>query len=82
MPIQRPERKQSKVIISLSDGTVVEGTVHLGVGEFNNRVSDLLKGEEDFITLTQVTSNNREIDRHGDILFLNKSRVVWVIPVE
>jgi hypothetical protein len=82
MPIQRPERKFAKVIMSLRDGTVIDGTVHLGIGDYNSRVSDLLKGEEEFLTITQVTSNNREIDRHGDILFVNKTQVVWVIPVE
>ncbi|MEW5773710.1 MAG: hypothetical protein AB1916_09320 [Thermodesulfobacteriota bacterium] len=80
MPIQRPERKFAKVIMALSDGTIVEGTVHLGIGEYNTRVSDLLKGEEDFLTITDVTSNSRDIDRHGDILFVNKTQVVWVIP--
>ena len=82
MPIQRPERKFAKVIMALSDSTIVEGTVHLGIGEYNTRVSDLLKGEEDFLTLTEVSSNNRDIDRRGDILFVNKTQVAWVIPVE
>lgn len=82
MPIQRPERKFAKVIMALRDATILEGTVHLGIGDYNSRVSDLLKGEEDFLTITQVTSNNREIDRRGDILFVNKTQVVWVIPVE
>lgn len=82
MPIQRPERKFAKVIMALRDGTIVEGTVHLGIGDYNTRVSDLLKGEEDFLTLTDVTSNSRDIDRHGHILFVNKTQVVWVIPVE
>lgn len=82
MAIQRPERKFAKIIMALRDGTIVEGTVNLGIGEYNTRVSDLLKGEEDFLTLTDVTSNNREIDRRGDILFVNKTQVVWVIPTE
>lgn len=82
MPIQRPERKSANIIMSLRDGTIVEGAVHLGIGEYNTRVSDLLKGEEDFLTVTNVTSNNREIDRRGDIVFVNKTQVVWVIPKE
>lgn len=82
MPIQRPERKSANIIMALRDGTIVEGAVHLGIGEYNTRVSDLLKGEEDFLTVTNVTSNNREIDRRGDIVFVNKTQVVWVIPKE
>ena len=74
------DRRVSPLIVCLTDGTIIEGFLHTGFGDFNSRVSDILKQSDDFITLVDVSSNKKELDHCGKIVFLNKNQILWAIP--
>lgn len=81
MPKQKVERKITRVVMALTTGAILEGKVYLGTSIYDNRISDMLKKEdEEFITLVDVTTSTKEISE-GATVFINKDRIVWVTPV-
>ncbi len=67
------------VNIKLLDGSILQGKVNLAVGSGYRRVSDLfILSKEPFIVISDVASG----EIHGTTLIINKSCIMWIMPME
>ena len=78
--ITRGHKEARHVTIKLSDGSLVTGMINLiQRGETEHRISDIFVGrEEPFVVIFQATMGEME----NEVLVINKSYIVWVIPEE
>ena len=67
-------KEYRNITIKTTDGSTLIGKVNIGL---NDRVSDIFtKTDNPFVVLCDV--GNRDIA--GKVLFVNKSKIVWVEP--
>lgn len=64
------------VLIKLLDGTTVKGKTNIGT---HKRISDRLNRDQDpFIVVYDVSLQGQA----GKVLFINKSQIMWAMPVD
>ena len=78
--ITRGHMEARRLTLKLIDGSVVTGVVNLiQRGETEHRVSDIFVGrEEPFVVIFKATIG----EMTNQVLVVNKSHIVWVIPEE
>jgi hypothetical protein len=64
--------KPAHVIVTMSNGEVVDGTINVG---FEERVLDFLLGDKAFVAVFDV-------GKSSDVMLLNKTHIVLVQPKE
>lgn len=76
--ITRGHMDVRRATLKLSDGSMVTGKINLiQRGETEHRVSDIFVGrEEPFVVLFEASMG----ELINQVLVINKSHVVWVIP--
>ncbi|QJT10424.1 hypothetical protein [Oceanidesulfovibrio marinus] len=82
-----PQENQTRIIMSLRDGTVVKGQVNLKVYSPMGRLSDGLNRAEDFIVLTDYIflyppNHCAEEIANKEALFINRMQIVWATPLD
>ncbi len=65
-----------EAIVKLINGTVIRGCINL---KNNTRLSDLINTQENQF-LIMFNCNLRE--ELGHVLFVNKSQILWISPIE
>jgi len=66
----------TSVVVKLIDGTTIKGKTNIGD---HRRLSDRLnRGEDPFLTMFDVSVQGQT----GRVLFINKSQIMWAMPVE
>lgn len=64
------------VLVKLLDGTTVKGKTNMGA---HNRLSDCLnRGDDPFLVVFEVSIQGQS----GKVLFINKSQIMWAMPIE
>lgn len=63
------------VIISMSDGKVIKGSITLKAPA--QRISDYFRlGEDNFVTVFEIENDSQEL------MVINKQHIVWVCPLD
>ena len=78
--ITRGHMEARRLTLKLTDGSLVTGIINLiQRGETEHRVSDIFVGrDEPFVVIFKATLG----DMTNQVLVINKSHVLWVMPEE